>query len=104
MLDANLRRPAPQIPRVGKRRNRKRGQGCWSEWRKKQRVLSGHNRGMFPIKTNCAGAQSHYAERHPVWKFRKSSGEIKFHVRASACAGNVRTKSFDADLRLTQRS
>src|SRR5580704_18470195 len=102
MLNPDLRRPTPQIARIGESRNCERRQRGGSQRRKKQRVLPRNDRGVFPIQTDRPCAQPHDAERGAIGRVRKAPGKIKFYIGAGASSSDVRAESLKPDLRLTE--
>src|ERR1700722_4325992 len=102
MFDADLRRPTPQVSRIGEGWNRKRVQRGRSKRREEKGVLSGKDGSVFPIQPDCPRAQPHDPQRRAVGRLGKASGKIEFQVSARACSGYVRPEHFDSDLRLTK--
>src|ERR1700682_4173193 len=58
MLDADLRRPSPQVSGIGERGSGECREGCGSKRGEKQMVLPGDNRSLGPIQPNRPRAQA----------------------------------------------
>src|SRR5580692_3797112 len=100
MLDADLRRPGPQIAGVRERWNRERGKRRGRERRDEQRILPRDDRRIVPIHTEYAGAQTWNSHQRAVGLVGEASAEIEVDVRAGLRAGDLRAKGLHADLRL----
>src|SRR5271155_3808280 len=62
MLDANLRRPSPEISGIGEGWNSERSERCGRKRRDEKRILSGDYGGLFPIEAKAGGLKAHNAK------------------------------------------
>src|ERR1700722_5573480 len=102
MFDADLRRPTPQVSRIGEGWNRKRVQRGRSKRREEKGVLSGNDGRVFPIQSDRPGAQPHDSQGRAVRRLGKAPSKIEFQVGTRVRSGQVRPERFDSDLRLAK--
>src|SRR5882672_6712592 len=81
MLDTNLRRPTPQISRIGKGRSGERCKRCWRKRREEQGVLTGNHRGMLPVEPQARGLHAHKTKVDAVIRGGEASRKIEHYVR-----------------------
>src|ERR1700724_2082903 len=102
MFDSYLRSPAPQVTVIGQRGDCQRRESCGCKRREEDTILPRYDRGIRPIQAHRTGAQTDHAECRTIWYVREAPGKIEFHVGAGACPGNVRSESFNSNLRLAK--
>src|ERR1700681_1349068 len=103
MLDANLRRPTPQISRIRESRDGEGSERGGSQGREKQKVLPSYDGRVAPVHPYRAGAQPHQPQNGSIGRIWKSTGKVEFDVSACARSCDVWPEDLQSDLRLTQR-
>src|SRR5579864_3481452 len=103
MLDAELRRPAPQIPAKSEGRSGQRRERGGRQWRDEERILTGDHGGVFPVEPHAGRLQADDSKVNRVAGSGESSGKIELNIGRRPRSGEGRAEDLESDFGLAQR-